>query len=219
MAILGEVQKNSYEKSKDTEDKVLQSTVETFSGNIRKCQLMFFPNCEIKPAKGSKLILFNIADSTGNLVALGGYNLPAESIQDGEYKAYSTKKDAFDIQAFLRLYNTGKLELNASGDILIKAAKNSESGLNGKIDINFDDLLTFNSGSDYAVRYLELKKQLDQLKQDFNTFIGVFNGHTQSVSNGVALAPATTGVLSQVDFSNCKVSKIKIPAVSQETTQ
>lgn len=99
---------------------------------------------------------------------------------------------------------------------------------NGKINLTADGKIIFNEGTDYAVRYNEMKTQLDQLKSDFddlvdryNVLVGFFNGHDHdgvqsgSGTTGPVSGAATTDSHSTADFANCKVDNIQLEGVGE----
>lgn len=75
-------------------------------------------------------------------------------------------------------------------------------------------VLHINGDADFAVRFNELQTAFDQLKSDLNSFISVYNGHTQTVSGGVAAAPAAQGTPSTADITPAKVDTVKLPAAA-----
>lgn len=92
------------------------------------------------------------------------------------------------------------------------------------LKINSSENIVFNDGTDFAVRYNELKTQLDQLKQDLNDFINtIYNLHTHpfnynagpTPSSGITSPSTSTGTPTSVDFSNTKVDKINLPGVGE----
>lgn len=89
----------------------------------------------------------------------------------------------------------------------IPSEKNRLYFRQGKIVFKIDD----QEGGDYAVRYNELKTAFDQLVQDFNNLVTVFNAHTQPVTGSTAGAPVTPGVPSTADMSNAKIEKLEVP--------
>ena len=103
------------------------------------------------------------------------------------------------------------------------------------VNIRTDTKIVFNDGTDFAVRYNELKQQLDNLKQDFNNFVSTYTGHTHVVPpagftvSGVMSGPSTISVggsgtavvttaaasPTTVDFSNTKVDDVNLPGVGE----
>lgn len=84
---------------------------------------------------------------------------------------------------------------------------------NENVEITADDEITFNQGTDYAVRYDQLKIAFDELKSDFNTFVTVtYNLHNHPTAPpGVVSVPSVVDVPSTADISNSKVSEIRMP--------
>jgi hypothetical protein len=98
------------------------------------------------------------------------------------------------------------------------------NGTGFDINIKTDENVIFNDGTDFAVRYNELKTQLDQLKQDLNTFIStVFNVHTHNFNYNAGPTPASGNTLvsnspgteTSVNFSDTKVDSINVPGVGE----
>jgi len=82
-----------------------------------------------------------------------------------------------------------------------------------------DGQITFNEGSDYAVRYSELETAYNQLKSDFDTFVSTYNSHIHITTATIGATP-TPGVLSPTvstgspstgDITGAKISEIKMP--------
>jgi hypothetical protein len=65
-----------------------------------------------------------------------------------------------------------------------------------------------NGDTDFAVRYSELESAFNQLKQDLNAFILVYNTHSHSAFGG---PPSATGLDSAADISGAKIEEIKVP--------
>jgi len=92
------------------------------------------------------------------------------------------------------------------------------SKFGNEIRLNKDGELVFNSGTDYAVEYTELKKAFDELKQDFNTLVGTFTTHihTTTATVGATAVPGiiaptlTQGVATDADMLESKVEKVRI---------
>lgn len=66
--------------------------------------------------------------------------------------------------------------------------------------------------ADNAVRYSKLEEAFNELKQDFNTLVNTYNGHTHT---GVTPGPGSTGTTpaagsaSSADISPAKINEIK----------
>jgi len=76
--------------------------------------------------------------------------------------------------------------------------------------VNKSGEFVINNGTDYGVKFNELQTAFNQLKSDLNTFIGVYNGHTQVVTGATAAAPVAQGVVSAADITPAKVLKVRI---------
>lgn len=92
---------------------------------------------------------------------------------------------------------------NSAGDSILRVTES---------EIQLQCGTTPTPAEDYAVRYNELETAFNQLKQDLNTFISVFNAHTQPVSGGTAGAPSIPGVSSAAIVTPAKVDNVRLPA-------
>ncbi len=76
-----------------------------------------------------------------------------------------------------------------------------------------DGFMELGGDTNWAVKYTELKQELDKQKQDFNQLVAIFNTHTQTVVTTpgglVASAPTVTAQLNTSDYSQAKNDKIK----------
>lgn len=76
-----------------------------------------------------------------------------------------------------------------------------------------DGTIEILDNTDFAVRYSDLETAFNELKSDFNTFIGVFNAHIHpDPVSGNTGAPTTTGSTSTADITGAKIDEIKVPA-------
>ena len=94
--------------------------------------------------------------------------------------------------------------MNASGQVL------------GSILLNSDSEVVINEGTDYAVKYDELKKVVDEITKKIDDLRTVFNSWTVSPNDGgQALKTGVTATWSTTPFSesiaNAKVDKVRIP--------
>lgn len=83
-----------------------------------------------------------------------------------------------------------------------------------KIRLNSSSEVVMNDGTDYAVKYNELKTAFDQLKADFDALVAVFNAHLHSgVTAGGSNtgAVSATGTPSTADMSGSKVDTVRMP--------
>lgn len=81
------------------------------------------------------------------------------------------------------------------------------------IKLTNDAIIEMNGDTDFAVRYSELESAFNQLKQDLNAFILVYNTHTHvaPVGGGATGVPSATGTDSAADITGAKVEEIKVP--------
>lgn len=105
-----------------------------------------------------------------------------------------------------------------SGEFRIKNLKSGETCFYSKYgqsilnDENGNTIHTaaeihLNGNSDYLVKYNALKTQIDQLKADFNAFVGVYNGHT---GHTTGVVPSTLAITTAIDISSAKVETVKV---------
>jgi hypothetical protein len=119
-AWIGKVLKSFIDIFKDSTNTSIQSTVETTSNNNRTCQIMFAVGLEINPAKDNQLIVIPFGNSEGNLVAIGGLNSNiAPDTLGGEARLFSTDETGQTLQAFIKLLNTGIIEINGNTDFAV----------------------------------------------------------------------------------------------------
>jgi len=117
----GTVINSIIDKFKDLTKTVLQSTVETTSGNNRTCQLMFAVGLEVRPGKDCEYVVIPFGKSDGNLVAIGGYNPNiTPDVLDGEARLFSTTADGKTLQAYIKCLNTGILNVNGKNDNAVR---------------------------------------------------------------------------------------------------
>ena len=79
-----------------------------------------------------------------------------------------------------------------------------------KITFKIDDT----EGGDFAVRFNELKVAFDELKQDHNDLVTLFNSHPHTgvtTGPGSSGPPASPGTPSTADMSDSKIDKIELP--------
>jgi hypothetical protein len=70
--------------------------------------------------------------------------------------------------------------------------------------------VTVFTDTNFLASYTELKAGFDQLKQDLNTFISVYNGHTHTIPTGNSGTPSSPGVNSSASINNSKITGIKV---------
>jgi hypothetical protein len=83
------------------------------------------------------------------------------------------------------------------------------------IKMTADVQIELNGNTNFAVKYTELKSAFDQLKQDLNSLVSAYNGHTHPVA-GVMTGPGSVtsavtvaqGSSSSADMSSSKNSKV-----------
>lgn len=79
------------------------------------------------------------------------------------------------------------------------------------IHLKNDGNLELNGNVDNAVRYQKLKDAMDQLKNDFNSFVSIYNGHIHGSPAGNTTTPTTPAIDTTFDISQSKIDNIKTP--------
>lgn len=103
-------------------------------------------------------------------------NIIISDLNPGDKQIFSTNEAGDAVAAFLKLLNTGDIEIN-SGSAFVKVLA--------------DGTQEFNGNADFIAGFNELKAGFDELKSDFNTFVNsVYNSH---VHPGVSSGGASTG--------------------------
>jgi len=64
--------------------------------------------------------------------------------------------------------------------------------------------------TDNAVRYSALKTAFDELKNNFNTFVSVYNAHVHIAAGANTTPPGIQGQVSAADITGAKIDQIKI---------
>lgn len=85
--------------------------------------------------------------------------------------------------------------------------------------LNRDGELIVNEGTDFAVRFSELKAGYDELKTDFNNLVTKYNAHIHvtTATIGASATPGTiapttsSGTSSTASIDDSKVDKVKLP--------
>lgn len=73
-----------------------------------------------------------------------------------------------------------------------------------------DGTAEFGGNSDFMVRYNELKTGFDQLKNDFNALVTLYNSHVHPSPAGGSTGPTpSSGSSSAADISGAKINEIK----------
>lgn len=104
-----------------------------------------------------------------------------------------------------------KNKLAASGETRLYSIDNN-GNLKTYVWLKNDGTMEIGGNTKHMVRYEELQTAFNQLKQDLNTFITIFNSHTHTgVTIGVGSTSTTTtpGTTSSADISPAKIDNIK----------
>jgi hypothetical protein len=97
----------------------------------------------------------------------------------------------------------GELDLYSTSGSVRKAS----------IYLKKDGTLILNDGTDYAVKYNELKSKIDDLKEQLNSFITTkYNLHNHPTAPvGAVSPPSIVGVEVTTDFASIKSDKVQLP--------
>ena len=98
-----------------------------------------------------------------------------------------------------------------SGEVVLYSSNGQTVLLDkdGKLVLTGADDVEINGNADYAVAYNDLKSAFDELRNDLNALINLFNAHNGHVPPGSA--PATGAVPSTADMSGAQVSNVRLP--------
>lgn len=106
--------------------------------------------------------------------------------------------------------NDGTEPTTGEGERELYSVENGER--KAKIRLQTDGVVMINDGSDFAVRFSELKAAYDELRDFVNDFItNTYNTHTQPISGGAAGVPAVPGIPTTATIDAAKVDSIKVP--------
>jgi len=99
-----------------------------------------------------------------------------------------------------------------SGEKELYSTDNPATSKLARIKLNKSSEIILNQGTDYGVKFNELKTAFDQLKKDHDDFIAQkYNLHTHpTAATGPPSVTATVGVASTADISPAKVTKVRI---------
>ncbi|AGF91185.1 structural protein [Cellulophaga phage phi47:1] len=87
---------------------------------------------------------------------------------------------------------------------------NQDNTLSAEIHLKSDNQIVINKGEDWAVKYSELEKSFNQLRDDLNTIVSRYNSHVHSAPNG-ASTPLPLAQASTVTIDAAKSSDIRLP--------
>lgn len=125
----------------------------------------------------------------------------------------------FDVGGLKIIIGTHNYTIDESideGETLIYSML-EDGTIKSKIYLNKSGEIVANDGTDYAVKYNELKTAFDKLKSDFNSLVSLYNAHIHAIPGvmlggpGTASSPTvSTGSPSTADMSNSKVEKVRL---------
>jgi len=189
-------------ESKVNSDGFLILKVEVDYKNNKQIELYSSPGDCSRPLAEDKILIIE-KEGTGEYAGIAILN-EDQSEDEGEKKLFSRDANG-NIKASVYFKKDGKLIIDCDSDIEIKS----------------DSKIKMMNGSDFAVRYLELKTQLDQLKSDFNNHIHTnassgFSFTTPVGGGNVSGSSGSPTVPSSADFSNCKVTDINVPSKTED---
>lgn len=220
-------------KSEDNIEKILLTCEAEYGHNIQA--VLYNPAGDYSIPQPDDFVSILKIPGAGNYIAIGNLNNISD-IGEGEKYLYSRDSDG-NIVASAYFQNDGKLDVKTDSNIIMNInddtiilEMNDDGTVNiitddeitidggGDVNIKSDSNVVFQEGTDYAVRYNELKTQLDQLKTDLGIFINIYNTHTHSgVQAGGSSTgnPSATGTNTTANFTNCKIDNINVPAVGE----
>jgi hypothetical protein len=192
----------------------------------------YTPSGDDSPGLPDDRVLIIPIDGSGKNIIAGSLTI-SQGAEPGEKILYSRDANG-NVKAKIYFQKDGKLNIETDDQINVLGSKKIVIDGTQDVEIKSDANIVLQDGTDFAVRYNELKTQLDQLKTDFNNFITSYNSHVHTVTtavtvnnvtpgtgsaagtgNGSAAATGSTGVPTTVDFSNTKVANINVPGVGE----
>ena len=178
--------------------------------------------------KEAKIISINIADDNGinkiTLTCEGEFGHKIQALlynPSGDFSVplpndYVTLIEMQGTGNYIALGNLNNITNVNNGEKKLYS-RNSAGAVKASIYLKNDKIIVVNEGTDFGIRYNEMKTQLDQLKADFNNFVTItYNLHKHPETGGVTGVPDVTGTASTVDFTNTKVASLKLPTLAEE---
>jgi hypothetical protein len=158
--------------------------------DIQSVQLFKHGGEDYNAPDGSKVVVVPIGDGAW-LLAIAVDDGIAPEIDPGGKEVYSTDNNG-NKMARIACQPDGTIEIGTLGHL---------------------------ESPDYMVRFNELKKAFDQLKDDFDALVGTYNGHTHPVLNATPAGPGAvitdtttaTGDETTADIDPAKIEEVKIP--------
>ena len=144
----------------------------------------FAPGFEINPGVGERIIITKIDNSDSYLVNVGGISENvAPDTESGERRLFSVNS-AGNLSSFLKLTNTGHLELNG----------------NDNFAVLFNELLE---------EFNKLNTKYDDLVQKYNAHT---HPYVDTPVGAATTSPTlSTGTASDADMTNAKSEKVLLP--------
>ena len=87
----------------------------------------------------------------------------------------------------------------------------SEGDVQSRIKLLSDGDVIINDGTDYAVKFSEIKAGFDELKDKVNSLINKYNIHKHAVSGAATLVPDTLEDTTTASVDDAKVESVKLP--------
>ncbi len=165
--------------------------------DVRAVELFSQAGDDVNPANGCRVFVVNVA---GHKIGIAVSDDIAPESDPGEREIYSTDDPATVKKA--------KTKWTKDGDIIHDA----DGG--AKIEMDHGGDLTFNEGTDNAVRYSKLEEAFNQLQDDFDNFVTtIYNVHQHATAApGAPSNPSVTGAASTADITDAKIDDILVPA-------
>lgn len=164
------------------------------------------------PPKNSTHLRFTAGGSAQNTVSIP--TNPENRFRN--LKEWEVKVGNYKTKAHIYFEDDGSISLKAGKDGGDIRFENTDSS--GSIEIKENGDVVLNDGSNFAVRFADLKSGFDTLVSDFNALVTSYNSHIHATTAvDVNLDPATispttsTGSPSAADVDDSKVDNVKVP--------
>ncbi len=150
------------------------------------------------------------AGGIGNYVLVGVIS-ESQGAKEGEKILYSRDSNS-NVMTKIYLTNTGALLIESKDIITITGEKTLDIKTKEDINIKSDNKVVINEGNDYAVKFNELDREMNTLKEQLNGFIKEYNLHTHGTPSGASTPPAVPSVTNiSLNISSSKSDTLQIP--------
>lgn len=188
----------------------------------------YAPQGDDSPGLPDDRVLLVDIEGNGKMIVAGTLSI-SQGAEAGEKILYSRDSDN-NVVAKIYFQKDGKIDIETDDEINITGSKKIIIDGTEDVEIKSTANVVFQDGTDFAVRYNELKSQLDTLKNDFNTFVTTYNAHVHVVNvtvnditpgpssasgTGAATPTPAAGSPTTADFTNTKVANVNLPGVGE----